>query len=242
MLTRLGNNLCITVFFWACTVAFSPSIAAADGATTPARAFPEEESLTYRFLWPSGVTLGEAVLRASFSGEELHLQLTVEADLPQYNISHSSSSVATREGICSLRFQTETSAGPKTSAESIEFDQSAHLARRTLENQTTSASIPECARDPLAFLYYFRSQLAAGTTLDSGTFHFGSNYSVQIKAEGPETVEAGGRQWSSRKYVVTYRGPNSGKTFELWISTEPSRKPVRVRVSYPLAVFSAEIE
>ena len=241
-MTRLGGNLRSVLIFWACAVALSPGVAAAENRAAPAPASPEEESLTYRLLWPSGVTLGEAVLRSSFSGEELHLQLTVEAGLPQYNISHSSSSVATREGICSLRFEAETSEGKKTSAEAIEFDQTAHWAQRTLENQTTSASIPECARDPLAFLYYFRSQLAAGTTLDSGTFHFGANYSVQIKAAGPETVEAGGRQWSSRKYVVTYRGPNSGKTFELWISTESSRKPVRVQVSYPLAVFSAEIE
>ena len=65
---------------------------------------------------------------------------------------------------------------------------------------------------------------------------------MQIEAAGPETVEAGGRQWPAEKYRVTYRGPNSERTVELWISTDATPKPVRVRVAFPLAVFSAELE
>ena len=204
--------------------------------------FDEQESLTYRLLWPSGLTLGEAVLRGSFSGEELHFQFTLETGLPQYNITHSSSSVATKDGLCSLQFQGKTRWGSKDSGESIEFDQTAHLARRSRENQTTTASIPECARDPLAFLYYFRNQLVLGNTLDSGTFHWGSNFSLQIESAGPETVKAGGRQWTAEKYIVTYQEPNSVQSVELWISTGSTPKPVQFRVSIPLAVFTAVIE
>ncbi|MCZ6751165.1 MAG: DUF3108 domain-containing protein [Acidobacteria bacterium] len=240
-MTWLTKYFCV-VFLLSCAVAGMPSAAAAEEGEAPFSLFDEEESLTYRLLWPSGVMLGEAVLRGSFSGDNLHFQLTVEAGLPQYNISYSSSSVATKDGLCSLQFQGNTRRGSKALDESIEFDPTAHLARRTRGNQTTSASIPECARDPLTFLYYFRNQLALGKTLDSGTFHLGANFSLQIEAAGPETVDAGGRQWPAEKYRVTYRGPNSERTVELWISTDATPKPVRVRVAFPLAVFSAELE
>ena len=241
MLTWLGKYFGVAVLL-GCTVMGNPSASAAENGAAPFLLFDEQESLTYRLLWPSGLTLGEAVLRGSFSGEELHFQFTLETGLPQYNISHSSSSVATKDGLCSLQFQGKTRWGSTDSGETIEFDQTTHLARRSRENQTTTASIPECARDPLAFLYYFRNQLALGNTLDSGTFHWGANFSLQIESAGPETVKAGGRQWPAEKYMVTYRGPNSGRTVELWISTDATPKPVRVRVAFPLAVFSAEME
>lgn len=241
MLTWLGKYLGVAVFL-ACAVTGNPSASAAEKGAVPFSLFDEQESLTYRLLWPSGVTLGEAVLQGSFSGEELHFQLTVEADLPQYNISHVSSSEATKDGLCSRQFQGNTRRGSKSSDESIEFDQTAHLATISRGDQTTTASIPECARDPLAFLYYFRNQLVLGNNLDSGTFHLGANFNLQIEAAGPETVEAGGRQWPAEKYIVTYRGPNSERSVELWISTDSVPKPVQVRVAFPLAVFSAVIE
>ena len=214
----------------------------AEGAVAPLPAFASGETLRYKLYWPSGINLGEAVLTVAPSEKELRFELTVEADLPTHNIVDVFTSIATRDKLCSSEFQRKSREGPKSSAESVKFDQEAHQAQRTRGGQTAAFPIPECARDPLSFFYYFRSQIAAGGPLNSATFFGGAGYGVEIRPAGPETVRAGGRDRRADKYFVTYRGPNSAKTFELWISADSRREPVLFRVPFPLAVFSAELQ
>ncbi|MEE8176431.1 MAG: hypothetical protein V3T65_00375, partial [Acidobacteriota bacterium] len=61
-MTWLSKYFCV-VFFLSCAVAGMPGAATAEEGEATFFLFDEEESLTYRLLWPSGVTLGEAVLR-----------------------------------------------------------------------------------------------------------------------------------------------------------------------------------
>lgn len=226
---------------WA-LLCFLPGVRAASAA--PAfRPLISGEKLTYRLLWPSGVSLGEAFLEASPAGAETHFQMTVEINLPQYPLRHTSSSVAAGEGLCSLRFRQETAGGGKKWAEeSIEFDQAAHQAHWTRNGQTTTASIAECAQDPLTFIYFFRSRLAEGKPLDLQTLYRGGNFNVNVKKAGIETVAVRGQPRQTEKFVVTYPGPDQEMTFELWIATDAERLPVRLRVPSPLAVFTAELE
>ena len=201
------------------------------------------EKLTYRLLWPSGVSLGEAFLEAAPSGTETHFQITVEIDLPQYALRHVSSSVAAGDGLCSLRFRQETAGGGKKWAEeSIEFDQAARQAHWTRNGQTTTASIAECAQDPLTFIYYLRSRLAEGQPLDSQTLYRGKEFNVRVRAAGAETVEVRGQPRPAEKFVISYPGSDAETTFEVWISTDAERLPLRLRVPSPLAAFTAELE
>lgn len=200
------------------------------------------ETLKLRLLWPSGVTLGEAVMSATAGQNDLHFEMTVEADLPIHNISGSFTSIATREGLCSIQYHRKMNEGPKVSEESIDFDQKAHQARRTLGGQTATLPIPQCARDPLTFLYYYRNQLATGSPADLSTFFLGPERSLEVKPAGTEKVSAGGRERSAGKYLVTYHGPNSARTFDLWFSADGAREPVLIRLPSSLAIFSAELE
>ena len=220
-----------------------PEVRAAPVPMAQAQDFSNGEVLRLRLLWPSSMGLGEAVLTATpVNPNQMRFEATVDVDLPVRRISASLTSLATRDELCSLRFERKGMEGTRTSEELLEFDQEAHLASRTSGGVTTSIPIASCARDPLAFVYYFRRQLAAGKAVSTSTFYAGSGVSLEIKAAGPETVSAGGRQRPAEKYLVTYRGPRSGKTFELWVSTEPHREPVRVRIPFPLAIFSAELQ
>ncbi|MBI1956280.1 MAG: DUF3108 domain-containing protein [Acidobacteria bacterium] len=215
----------------------------AQNTTAAFRPLAHGEKLTYKILWPSGIRLGEAILEASPSGAETHFQVTVEVSLPQYALRHITSSAAAGEGLCSLRFHQETGEGAKKWwEESVEFDQAAHEAHRTRDGQTTTASIAACAQDPLTFIYYFRSRLAEGKPLDSGTLYRGGNFNVRVRAAGAATVAFRGQQRAAEKYVVTYPSQNQEMTIELWISTDAERVPVRIRVPSPLAVFTAELE
>jgi len=109
------------------------------------------EKLRFNLLWPSGFSLGEAVLEASGTGEQIQLQATVQADLPQHPIEYSFSSSAD-EQLCSLRYRETLREGNNTRETSYEFDQENHKVRRTEGGQSSESSIPECARDPLALL------------------------------------------------------------------------------------------
>jgi len=216
-------------------------VSASQGAVA-LQGFAAGETLRYKLLWPSGVGLGEALLAVSPADKGVRFELSVEADLPIHNITDSLTSLATSEGLCSLESQKKTQEGAKKSSESIEFDQKAHQARRTSGGQTASFPIPDCARDPLTFLYYFRSQLSAGGPVNLHTFYSSPGHSLEVKAVGPETVSAGGRRRLADRYSVTYHRPNSATTFEVWFSEDSRREPVLIRLPTSLAVFSAELQ
>lgn len=214
--------------------------AAAQEAAPAFPPFQHGETLRYRLQWPSGINLGEATFRVSPAGKELHLELIVEATLPQYTLRDSFSAVATLEDLCSVQFHQKIAEGERRWEESIEFDPSTRQATRTRGKETTTFAVPECPRDPLTFLYYFRRQLAAGLRVASGAVQLGSSVAVHMEPGDRET--AAGQTKPVDRYVVTYTGPKSSKTFQLWLSTDAARAPVRIRVPFPLAEFTAELQ
>lgn len=239
---RLWRNLFLVLLGWVSAASAPNSGVVTAKAQGPWPPWQPGEKLVYKLLWPSGLSLGEAVIQASATGQEIHFTVAVEAELPQHNISYSFSSTATEEELCSLRFQQKINEGSQGWEESIEFDQQNRQAKRTRGSQTNTISVPECARDPLAFLYYFRGQLAAAKPMASGTFHLGANFEVRFESAGQGTETVGGRQQPVEKFRVTYTGPNAEKTFELRVMTDSARRPVLVRVPFPLAVFTAELQ
>jgi uncharacterized protein DUF3108 len=237
--------------FWAVIVAVLALLGGSrlTGATpapqgTPNRppVFAGGETLKFRVLWPSGLSLGEAILSASFEHGTARLEMILEADLPIHNLSAKLSSTATEEGLCSLLYHKKTTEGPKASDEDVEFDQKAHLAKRTMNGQISSLAIPECARDPLTFLYYFRNQLAAGLAATPASIYLGPEHGLEIRRIGPEKVVVGGRERSAEKFSLTYRRPRRASSFDLWFSSDSRREPLLVRLPSSLATFSAELE
>jgi uncharacterized protein DUF3108 len=241
-----------TIIAWAafCAAAVCPAILltarglapSAPQASPGASLFGGGETLRFKLLWPSGVGLGEAVLTVSAGQSQLHLDMTVDADLPIQNISGKFSSVATPDGLCSIQYHRKMTEGSKVSEESIEFDQKAHQAKRTVNGQTTALSVSECARDPLAFLYYFRSELAQRRTAQTTSLVLAPEKRLEISSGATETITAGGRQRKAEKFSAVIRYPYSSKSFDVWFSTDGHWEPVLVRLPSPLAVFSAEIE
>jgi len=225
------------------------SLSAGGFAAEPERALPAQqvaapapESLKFRLLWPSGLALGEGVLASSMPSGQVRLTFTVEVELPTFRLSASFTSVATQTDLCSLQYHRNATEGAKVVEESIEFDQTSHQAHRTFGGETSALSIPNCARDPLVFLYYFRRQLAAGKPADVSTFFAGTGSSLEIKPAGTETVSVGGVKRNAEKFLVTYRRPRRETTFELWTAADAARTPLLIRLPSSLATFSAELE
>ena len=229
-----------TLCFLGCLLGLALASGRAAAAEFPP--FEAGERLIYRLRWPSGITLGEAIFEVSRQGEELHFAVNLEARLPQYRVSYSFSSVATRETLCSLRYEQTLKEGTRNSEETIEFDQAAHRARRTSNRQTTSVEIPECARDPLTFIYFVRSRLAAGQPAEPSSVHFGRSIPLRLEASGPERVNVLGTPRPAEKVQVNFPRGNSEPTIEVWFAPDDARTPLRVTLPTPLADFSAELE
>ena len=223
-----------------------PANLSAQSASSTWAPLASGERLLFNLLWPSGITLGEAVLEASRTDEGIRLVATVAAALPQHHIAYTFTSLAD-EQLCSVQFRETLREGKNTRETSFEFDQRNHLVRRTRAGQTTESPIPACARDPLALLYHFRRQLAfsqlpVGTPEAVGVFHLGEDYSVRYEAITPETVKLGTKQWEGDRFLVTARGSDGEHSFEMWVRPDTSRTPVAIRVPFSLATFSAELQ
>ena len=202
----------------------------------------EGERLVYRLLWPSGIPLGEAVFEVSSDGDEVHFQVSLEARLPQYRFNSTFSAVAAREGLCSLQFHQKIEEGKQTSEESMEFDQKTHRVRRIRGRNTTTETIPECARDPLTFLYYVRSRTAAGEPVESSRIHYGKDIALKLGRREAGTVVAGGSQKQGEKLEVGFPVRDGERTVEVWFSSDSARTPILFTVPTTLADFKAELQ
>jgi hypothetical protein len=208
----------------------------------PFAPFESGERLVYQLLWPSGLPLGEAVLEVSSQGADLHFQLSVEARLPQYRFSGTFSSVAKREGLCSLQFHQKIEEGRRTSEESMEFDQTTHHVQHIRSRGTTTDPIPECARDPLTFLYYVRTLAAAGKAADPGSMHYAKGVAIQLAPGGPGSVDVGGAPRKGEKLAVHFPTRRGQRTLEVWLASDAVRTPLHFTVPTSLAEFKAELE
>jgi hypothetical protein len=78
--------------------------------------------------------------------------------------------------------------------------------------------------------------------LAAASFYYGPGRAIAVKSMGVETIAVGGRQRGAEKFVVTYRGGRTDRTFEMWLSTDARRVPMLVKLPTTLAIFSAELE
>jgi hypothetical protein len=175
----------------------------------------------------------------------VRLSATVEAELPQRRSSYTFSSTTT-DALCSLRFRQRSVEGRNSWEESYEFDQQNRQVRRIHNGQSTVSSVPECARDPLALLYFFRQQLAlgkvpAGQSL-SGEFYLGDLFSAGMQPLPAQPFVLGTQTLQGDYYQITYRGVGSGNTIDVWLQPGVGRAPVALKLTLPLATFFAELE
>src|ERR1700686_880878 len=95
----------------------------------------ENEKLRYNINWPSGLSLGEAQLRASMSkpvpeaAGGLHMEFTLDAGIPGFSVSDQYRSEASPD-FCSSEFQRTARHGSKKTDEKTTFDQHNGTASR----------------------------------------------------------------------------------------------------------------
>ena len=207
----------------------------------------DNEQLRFNINWPSGLSLGEAQLRASFSkpaGDapgRRHLEFDIDAAIPGFVVSDKYRSEDSSD-FCSAEFQRMASHGRKKTDEKTTFDQQEGTAsRETTGGGKTDLKTPQCAKDALAYLYFVRRELSQGRIPPRQTIYFGAAYEIQVEFAGTQTIRLADKPVEADKLTASVKGAASDIKFEVFFLKDPGRTPALVRVPLSLGVFSMEL-
>jgi hypothetical protein len=200
------------------------------------------ESLRYSINWASGLSLGEATLRADKGKEAWDFEVTMDASIPGFALRDDYHSAATLD-LCSLELDKTFTHGPRKGDEKITFDQQNHTASRQTQNGggKTDLSIPGCAKDALTFLQFARGELAQGRLAPQQAVDFGALYNVRIEYTGAQKIKVGEQAVDADRILATLKGPTTDLTVEIFFARDAARTPLLARIPLALGSFTVEL-
>jgi hypothetical protein len=207
--------------------------------------FPfQDESLRYGVSWQSGLSLGEAAMNARHAGKGWEFTVSVNAVVPGFSLNDSFRALADA-GLCSTELDRTTDHRGKSGSERTTFDQAAGSARRlTLfpaAGGESTFSIPSCARDAVAYIYYARVELGQGRVPPAQQVYFGSAYNVRLTYVGDETLKVADKPTLTDHLAASVKGPKADFTLDIFYARDPARTPLAVRIPAPVGVLSLEL-
>lgn len=207
-------------------------------STTP---FARGETLNYAVNWPSGLGLGEATLKAGGGEPGWQFEFHIDASLPGFEIRDHYRSSA-NEKFCSESLEKEFVHGTRKGKEKVRYDPQKRVAEReTVGGGKSEVSVPDCVKDGLTFLFFLRRELAAGRTPPAQAINFGAPYQVTANYSDSPQIEVGGVRQPADRVQVSFRGPASEHTFEIYFGRDPARTPLLIRAPFPLGTFALEL-
>ncbi|MEO8131486.1 MAG: DUF3108 domain-containing protein [Bryobacteraceae bacterium] len=216
------------------------------GGAAEEKKIAQSETLNYSINWPSGLSLGEGQLSStrtkSADGEHWEFGLNLEAAVPGFPLQETISSKA-NAGYCSTELDKNSIRGKKTSKETTTFDSVKMTATRTTLNGggKSEMSLPACAKDALAYIFFLRRELAQGRLPILQKVYYGSPYDTRVQFMGAQTIRVGDSQVDTDRILATIKGPASEVTVELFFARDPVRTPVLIKVPLAMGKFSMEI-
>jgi len=200
------------------------------------------ESLRYSINWASGLSLGEAALRADKGKEAWDFEVTMDASIPGFALRDRYHSGATLD-LCSLQLEKSFTHGTRKADEKITFDQQNHTASRETQNGggKSDVSISSCAKDALTFLQFARSELAQGRLPPQQQVVFGAIYNVRIEYTGAQRIKVGDLAADADRILATIKGPTTDLTVEIFFARDAVRTPLLARIPLALGTFTVEL-
>ncbi len=212
-------------------------------AQGPAR----DESLNYSVNWPSGLSLGEANLRAKLLAaeegkpERWQFELLLDASIPGFQIAERYRSTATT-ALCSMELEKNATRGKRKTQETSAFDATRNiLTRQTSGGGKSEIPIAACARDALTFIQHLRREVAQGRIPPAQKVYLGAAYDLRFQYGGAQRLSIGGEAVDAERIVVSFKGPASELTFDLFLARDAARTPVLVRAPLAMGTFSMEL-
>jgi hypothetical protein len=207
--------------------------------TAPLTGFPfQDETLRFQVKWPTGVSLGEARMRARrIEGGQWEFELSLDAAIPGFLVADHYRSIASAD-LCSQEFTRESAHGRRKSHETVTFAQDRQSAHRsTVDGGSGDFSVPACAQDALTYLYFTRREMGQGRVPPAGAMVFGGAYDIQLEYMGPETFQGA----VTDRLTEAVGGRSSTVNFDVLFARDPARTPVLIRLPLSLGTFSLEL-
>jgi hypothetical protein len=199
------------------------------------------ESLRYSISWASGLSLGEATLRADKGKEAWEFEAVLDASIPGFALRDSYRSGATID-LCSLELDKNSTHGTRRTDEKTTFDQQNHIAtRETTSGGKADMSVSTCAKDALTFLQFARSELAQGRLAPQQAVEFGAPYNVRVEYTGAQKVKVGDQMTDADRILATIKGPISNLTVEIFFARDAARTPLLAHIPLTLGSFTVEL-
>lgn len=205
------------------------------------------QSLTYNINWPSGLSLGQAVLTSNHAEKSpeksnWNLSLEIDASIPGFTVRDQDRSTATAD-LCSLEFDKSFTHGQHKNDEQLTFDQAAHtVTRETTNGGKSEASVNTCARDPLTFLQFLRRELAEGRLPSEQQVIYGAIYDVRVEFAGTQAIKLGEQKVEADRVTATIKGPASNISVDIFFSRDAAKTPLLAKVPLELGTFSVELQ
>jgi hypothetical protein len=198
------------------------------------------ETLHYSVNWPTGVSLGEALLSASGSPAHMHFAFDLDASAPAFPVSDRFRSDASG-GFCSSEFEKSISQGSKKADDKETFDSATGTVTRGSGSAQAEMLSNPCGKDALTFLYFLRQELSHGRIPQQATVFFGAPYEVRLNSAGTESIKIGNASVDADRITATATGPSSSISFEMLFLKDQARTLAVVRVPLALGKFSMEL-
>ena len=204
--------------------------------------FPfSDETLRYAVSWPSGVMLGEASLTAHRAGANWELAMSFDVAIPGAPFVDKYRSLNNAQQ-CSSEFEKDSHHGMKVANEKTTFDyQQGRASRVTKDGGKSEIPIGPCARDALAFLYFARRELGQGRVPPQQEVFFGAPYTARLEYGGEQTLAVAGKQAVTDRVTVSFRGPASSASFDIYFARDAARTPLLVRIPSDLGTIIMEL-
>ncbi len=205
-------------------------------------AFPAgDEALHYNANWPSGLSIGEGRMQAHKAGANWEFEFSLQGAIPGFEIQDTYRSVSSAD-FCAVEFSKQFVHGKRKASERTVVDAQNGIATRTTENGGKSdLPVGQCTRDALGFLYYLRRELGQGRIPQPQAVLFGSLYDVRLEFGGTQTITVNSHKVEADRILGSVRGPASDHTFEIFVSRDAARTPLRIRVPFPVSSFTLDL-
>jgi hypothetical protein len=232
----MKRNAFFALFALALVAVLVPPGGAQAGSAVPA------ETLRYSINWPSGLSLGEAVMsKKTLPDGRIEMEFHMDAGLPGFRVLDHYVSLTTSR-LCSIEFQKRFEHGPRKADERSTFDHDSNRVKReTVRGGSSEMETGPCPRDALAFLQFLRRELSAGRIPPPQTVYFGAPYEVRVQYRATETMVVGDERVETDGLDVTLKGKASEHRIQLNFARDEARTLVRVKVPFSMGLFSMEL-
>ena len=213
-------------------------------AQAPPGPIPTDEELRYSIYWPSGLSFGSALFKARFTDPGWRLEFDLQASLPKIEVNDRAVSRSDSQ-LCGQEFEKHILHGGKRANELLRFRPNVVERinlERAEEQRPGVTPVQDCARDALAFLYFLRTELAAGRIPPADTVFFGAGYRVRLEHAQSRWLIWDGERQLADEIRVSIRGPGSEHELSAFFDRDESRVPLLFRMQFDAETFTMRLQ